>query len=242
MIHFTPPRMCRLGRSGGGASFPAGTLIVTDGGAVAVEDIRVGDRVLSRDEETGETVFSPVSQLLNRISDEMSLVTLAHEDGRQETLRVTPEHPAYVAAVGWVDAGDLQPGDTIEDFDGGAPLKVISVSYEVASERVYNFEVSETHSYFAGDLGAWVHNGFGAYRFRVPSKIGGKKEWYVGKGDLKRAQKSYRDKGGIGKIDHRRACSNRASFKLEHKMMEELGGLKGERLVNKINSPGKYLK
>jgi hypothetical protein len=45
-----------------------------------------------------------------------------------------------VAEVGWVDAGDLQPGDLVEDCDGGAPLKVISVVHEATAERVYNFE------------------------------------------------------------------------------------------------------
>ena len=38
---------------------------------------------------------------------------------------------------------------------------MISNVYEETTERVYNFEVSGTHTYFAGDVGAWVHNSFG---------------------------------------------------------------------------------
>ena len=53
----------------------------------------------------------------------------------------------------------LAPGDEILDYDGGAPLTVISNVYEETTERVYNFEVEGTHTYFAGDVGAWVHNG-----------------------------------------------------------------------------------
>ena len=35
---------------------------------------------------------------------------------------------------------------------------MISVGYEETTERVFNFEVAGTHTYFAGDVGAWVHN------------------------------------------------------------------------------------
>ena len=37
---------------------------------------------------------------------------------------------------------------------------MISNVFEETTERVYNFEVEGTHTYFAGDVGAWVHNAF----------------------------------------------------------------------------------
>ena len=75
----------------------------------------------------------------------------------------TPEHPVYVAErngedIGWVLAGDLLPGDIVSDIDGGPALKVVSNRLEKTGETVYNFEVAGTHSYFADELGLWVHN------------------------------------------------------------------------------------
>ena len=52
----------------------------------------------------------------------------------------------------------LAPGDDILDYDGNTPLTVISNVFEETTERVCNFEISGTHNYFAGDVGAWVHN------------------------------------------------------------------------------------
>ena len=66
-----------------------------------------------------------------------------------------------VQTRGWIPAGALAAEDEIVDYNDGTPLTVISVGYEKTTERVYNFEVSGTHTYFAGDVGAWVHNANG---------------------------------------------------------------------------------
>ena len=141
-------------------SFPEDTPILTPDGMVAIQDLMVGDLVLSRDEETGEMVFAPVADVFSRVTSEMTVLQLQTEDGIR-TLRLTPEHPAYVDTMGWVQARMLAPGDEILDYDGSTPLTVISNTYEETTERVYNFEVEGTHNYFAGDVGAWVHNAKG---------------------------------------------------------------------------------
>ena len=57
------------------------------------------------------------------------------------------------ALNGHVDGGRLLqgPGDTL--------LSVISVELDRSPRQVYNFEVDGLHSYAAGPLGEWVHNG-----------------------------------------------------------------------------------
>ncbi|RDH41949.1 hypothetical protein B9G39_25960 [Zooshikella ganghwensis] len=42
-----------------------------------------------------------------------------------------------------------------------ATLTIKSIIQEVSPQTVYNFEVADYHTYFAGKLGAWVHNGDG---------------------------------------------------------------------------------
>ena len=102
-------------------------------------------------------VFAPVADVFSRVTSEMTVLQVQTEDGVR-TLRLTSEHPAYVDTMGWVEARMLAPGDEIFDYDGNTPLTVISNTLEETTERVYNFEVSGTHTYFAGDVGAWVHN------------------------------------------------------------------------------------
>ena len=55
-------------------------------------------------------------------------------------------------------ATNLVAGDLIADIDGGAAVKVVTNALTQTSETVYNFEVEGAHSYFADELGLWVHN------------------------------------------------------------------------------------
>ena len=70
---------------------------------------------------TEEMVFAPVADVFSRMTSEMTLLQVQTEDGVR-TLRMTPEHPAYVDTMGWVEARMLAPGDEILDYDGNTPL------------------------------------------------------------------------------------------------------------------------
>ncbi len=66
-------------------------------------------------------------------------------------VRLTPEHPVYVAGrngeePGWVMAGELVAGDLLADIDGGALVKVVDNALTETEEIVYNFEVENAHS------------------------------------------------------------------------------------------------
>ena len=69
----------------------------------------VGDLVLSRDEEIGEMVFAPVADVFSRVTSEMTVLQLQTEDGIT-TLRLTPEHPAYVDTIGLGRSADAGAG------------------------------------------------------------------------------------------------------------------------------------
>jgi len=45
-------------------SFPAGTLVHTEGGLIPIEEIEIGDKVLSFDQESGETSYQEVTHLI----------------------------------------------------------------------------------------------------------------------------------------------------------------------------------
>jgi hypothetical protein len=143
----------------GATCFIAGTPItLASGGTKPIEEIEVGDEVLSYDTTTGTKVSGHVAQLFvhphtRRLARLNGIVT-------------TPEHPFYVSGS-WVAAGALSIGDnlslaTITDRVLGPG----TLATERASELLlmtddvttYNFEVAVFHDYFAGRY--LVHNKF----------------------------------------------------------------------------------
>ena len=137
--------------------FAAGTPVLTESGAVAIETLQPGDLVWSRDDETGEAGYRPIARVF--VTPDQPLLTIALEDagGQIETIDVTAPHPFAVAGRGWVPASELEPGDQVLGADGGE-LEVASTEDTGRIDTVYNFEVEELHTYFVGQGAAWVHN------------------------------------------------------------------------------------
>ncbi|MCG7410902.1 Hint domain-containing protein, partial [Paenibacillus sp. ACRRX] len=132
--------------------FSAGTKIQTDEGLKAIEDIQVGDKVLAKSEETGETAYKAVEETFNRTADEVYVIEV-----KQEKITTTEEHPFWIVDKGWVEAGDLSVGDKLVDRDGQEyPIESITVRKEPT--KVYNFRVQGYHNYFVTDLRIWTHN------------------------------------------------------------------------------------
>ncbi|WP_343224490.1 polymorphic toxin-type HINT domain-containing protein [Paenibacillus sp. ACRRX] len=132
--------------------FSAGTKIQTDEGLKVIEDIQVGDKVLAKSEETGETAYKAVEETFNRTADEVYVIEV-----KQEKITTTEEHPFWIEGKGWVEAGDLSVGDKLVDRDGQEyPIESITVRTEPT--KVYNFRVQGYHNYFVTDLRIWTHN------------------------------------------------------------------------------------
>jgi len=73
------------------------------------------------------------------------------------TLEATPEHPLWVADQGWKAAGQLQVGDELWTRSGER-VAVTDIRHKQGQFTVYNFEVEDFHSYFAGKQQALAHN------------------------------------------------------------------------------------
>jgi hypothetical protein len=123
--------------------------VATIGLAPVVAPLRGGGAVLSDPRDNvSELVVRPVHGVL--------ALELVSDLGAVETLSVTPEHPFMTSAGTFVEAGDLTAGDIVDTMLGAA--RVQRISWIDGERLVYNFEVDGTHTYFVGDLGAWVHN------------------------------------------------------------------------------------
>ena len=81
--------------------FVAGTLVDTPQGSRAIESLSPGDEVFGYDHETGMTVVSVVSDIMDRESESVL------PSGS------TPNHPYYVAGEGYLPAADLKGDDKL---------------------------------------------------------------------------------------------------------------------------------
>ena len=142
---------------GGQAScFLAGTQVtLADGSTKNIEDITVGEKVLSYDESTQQQVASEVTTVFDHTPSEMTgdyyLIVMTQ---RGAQIKVTINHPIYSAGT-WKLAGDLVVGDTLlNDKDEVDAVASIQKVYDRVP--TYNFEVDINHVYYAEGL--LVHN------------------------------------------------------------------------------------
>jgi hypothetical protein len=131
----------------------------------SIEDIAVGDLVLSRDQYDAGDDLDPrrVTNVFRKTSDHLRILTIRGDGGNVETIRTTNEHPFWVEGAGWTAAGDLSVGATLDQPDGTDAV-VLSSVYEAHPEgiAVFNFEVEGDHTYFVedgnGTTAIWTHN------------------------------------------------------------------------------------
>ncbi|WP_025852428.1 polymorphic toxin-type HINT domain-containing protein [Paenibacillus ehimensis] len=144
--------------------FTAGTKVLTDEGEKPIEDIEVGDKVLSKDDETGEVAYKEVTATFNHETDEIYKIHVGNQ-----VIESTFNHPFWVEGKGWTFVKDLMVGDLLVRSDGNT-LKIESIELEHKQVTVYNMTVDKFHTYFVSDLGIWVHNTNCSWKTIVESK------------------------------------------------------------------------
>ncbi|WP_268768669.1 polymorphic toxin-type HINT domain-containing protein, partial [Leptospira weilii] len=158
--------------------FTAGTLVWTQEGLREIEEIKVGEKVLSWDEKTREMSYQPVIELFRR--NTTLLFDLETEYGT--VIETTWNHPFWSrreevvladsnvsSSYGvtetatlkqtetWRKTKDLRVGDELL-LTTGEWICVTEVrEYIVETTKVYNIEVDVNHTYFVAD-GVLVHN------------------------------------------------------------------------------------
>jgi hypothetical protein len=124
----------------------AGTAVLTLGGAVAIENIRKGDMVLSRNDVLGITEYKPVTDIYV-YNDITEFTHVQYSDG--DKIIATPNHPFYVFNRGYVEAGNLRAGDILL-LSNGKTVVVEKIQHEILESpiTVYNIEVAENSNYY----------------------------------------------------------------------------------------------
>lgn len=148
----------------GWTCFAAGTKVITDKGEVNIEDVKVGEKVVSQS-ENGERLISRVTRLDQPIREHMCRLDFSNGG----IVKLTEEHP-LMTQDGWkaldpnktknenpsLKVGKLEKGDIVVREDG---VKAELENISCWSERVQAYNLildGSSHSYFAN--GYLAHN------------------------------------------------------------------------------------
>jgi hypothetical protein len=128
----------------------AGTPIWTDAGPMAVEKIKVGDRVLAQDVDTGELSYKPVLHTTVRLNADLVKLDLT-----EEKITCSVGHRFWISGSGWMKARDIEPGMNFHGAEGTTRLRK---SEPAGVGAVYNLIVADCHSYFVGKTMIYSHD------------------------------------------------------------------------------------
>lgn len=130
--------------------FVAGTPVWTESGLQPIEKIQSGDRVLSKDVETGELAYRTVLQTTVRPPHAVFEI-----DVGGERLEATGGHRFWISGQGWVKARDLQPEMPVHTATGSVPVRTVATA---AAAPTYNLVVEGVHNYFVGTAALLTHD------------------------------------------------------------------------------------
>ena len=144
----------KIGMCLGNGCFIAGTLVTTRSGFKPIEEIKIGDYVLSRNEETGEDSYKKVTDTLVRSTQEICTIEL--ETGK---IKSTTGHLFMVKDKWWKAAVELVAGDILLTSDGKEQVvKSIKVEEKGYPVTTYNLSVEDNHTFFVGTEKVLTHN------------------------------------------------------------------------------------
>jgi hypothetical protein len=118
--------------------FPAGTMIHTDQGLMPIQEIKVGDMVLSRPKQGGENAPTEYKRVVRAFcAGEVEVVRLLSkrqiewddwDDGRNFVQFITHNHLVWVEQrKKWISVKDLQVGELLSGVDNTDGQKLLSI-------------------------------------------------------------------------------------------------------------------
>ncbi|MFF4097011.1 polymorphic toxin-type HINT domain-containing protein [Streptomyces sp. NPDC001834] len=142
-------------------SFLPGTQVeLADGKRKNIEDVALGDTVVTTDPKTGKKLTRKVvGTIVTEDDKEFVDLTVATPDG-DSSLVATVTHPFWVANEHrFVDAGDLKPGMLLQTPEGKTyPVK--NLRFFTERQRTHDLTIDDVHAYYvlAGATPVLVHN------------------------------------------------------------------------------------
>jgi hypothetical protein len=138
--------------------FMPGTIVWTETGPAPIESVRIGDRVLAQDLETGELAYKLVLGTTIRPPSEIVRVRTENHE-----VHATLGHPFWVIGEGWRMTKQLVPGDRLYGLSGTVAIDAVEPGPQW---RAHNLVVEGFNTYFVGEHQLLVHDN----TLRVPTK------------------------------------------------------------------------
>jgi len=142
----------------GGCSFTPETKILTKNGYKTIIEVNVGDLVLSKNDESGNIAWRRVTDTFKDWHNETVTFTVVDENGIEESITTTAEHPFYIDNKGWTPASDIISGAIVSGPKDDNNISIVKVQFNKEPQYAYNFTVDQDHTYFVGKTNMWVHN------------------------------------------------------------------------------------
>lgn len=139
--------------SGGMACFTGETLVYTNNGYKAIQNIELGDKIYSFNLEQLEYEFKEVDKLINHMTDEIYEITL----NNNEIIRTTWCHPFKVLNKEKTLVKDLEIGDQLITKDDKV-YYITKIEKLNKQEVVYEIRVKDNYNYFITNSSIFVYN------------------------------------------------------------------------------------
>ncbi|MEW1695815.1 HYD1 signature containing ADP-ribosyltransferase family protein [Streptomyces sp. NPDC091278] len=142
-------------------SFLPGTeVLMADGTRKKIEDVEVGDTVVTTDVETGRNTEKEVLDTIRTEDDkDFTEITLATGENLSSIV-ATDTHPFWVPALReWVPAGSLKVGQWLRT-SAGTLVQIAVLDHYTKRQRTHDLTIEDIHAYYvlAGATPVLVHN------------------------------------------------------------------------------------
>ena len=134
----------------GGCFLPGTKVLMADGSYKPIEELSVGDYVMSYDNTTEKNVASRVTKTISNTLEEAGPYYVVVNN----LLRVTPSHK-FLLNGEWRGIGEAKVGDYMTDINGSSVM-ITNLTKVYEKSPTYNIEVEGTHNYYPAGL--MVHN------------------------------------------------------------------------------------
>src|SRR5262249_16663448 len=121
------------------------------------DDVVLGAEEVAALDTRGDKEPKPGRGKVSRLFSRIAPAVLDVSVGESEKITVTPDHEFWVMGEGWKSARELWVGAKLLTKSGKI-VTVENIRRREGTFQVYNFEVSEAHTYFVGKLALLVHN------------------------------------------------------------------------------------
>ena len=133
-----------------GDCLAVGTLVRTETGPVAIENIAVGDRIFCCDPETGCLVLKPVLRKTVRPEGRLLKIRAGGEEFEASGGQVF-----WVAGRGRIKARDFRDGMNLHTIHGTVPVEAVESG---ASQGTIGLATADLHTFYAGKAMVLTHD------------------------------------------------------------------------------------